>query len=287
MKGLIKTFAATLLCVCFALPVAADQQTTVLSQSLKVGNAEGVLPYIDGNLQVDFEKMANDIISQRAKELLKHFGNNGELDYTVTLNRPSVVSILLRASFDGRTLYEGLNLDLTSGKEIGINEFFVNSDRIKQLFDKNTEIVFTEKGVLKRSDKRATYEELVPYSHILPYMRIGEAGRILQIAKLTQNANGKTLRLPAGSAFAIKLDSNPSTGYSWQLKPAKNLEGNIVKIGSSFIMPAANDNRTGMPGTEILMFAAGAPGVYDLCMEYKRPWEMFVNQTVAFKLIVE
>lgn len=287
MKSLKKTFAAVLLCLSITLPVAADQKTTVLSQSMKIGSAEVVLPYIDGNLEVDFEKMANDLISQRSKELLKHFGNKGELDYTVTLNRPSVVSILLRASYDGKTLYDGLNLDLTSGKEIGIDEFFVNNDRIKSFFGKNTEVVFAEKGVFKRTNKNAAFEDFVPYSHILPDLRIGEAGRLMQIARLTKNADGKVLQIPAGSIFALKLDSNPSTGYSWSLKPMKGFEGRIAKIGSSFIMPNPQDNRVGLPGTEILMYAAGAPGAYDICMEYKRPWEMFVNQTVRFKLIVE
>lgn len=287
MKKLIKIILTTCFCLGLSLPAWADQQTTVLTQKSIMGNATLTLPYIDGNTEVDFEKMANDIIVSKGKEMLRRFGNNGELDYTVALNRPSVVSILLRASYDGRNIYEALNLDLTSGKEFTVNDFFVNDDRIIDLFGKNPDVLFGEKGIYKRTDKNSDYDDFVPYSSILPFMRIGEAGRLLQIVRLTQNVDGKEVHMKEGQMFAVKLDANPSTGYSWNMKPSAANKGKIVKVGSSFMMPAANDTRVGTPGTEIIMFAVGSVGTYDICMEYKRPWEMFVNKTIKFKLIAD
>ena len=269
------------------MPAWADQQTTVLTQKSTLGQATLALPYIDGNTEVDLEKMANAVITAKSKEMLRRFANNGELDYSVTLNRPSVVSILLRASYDGRTMYEAVNLDLTSGKEFSVDEFFVQDERVVKLFGKNPDVLFGEKGIYKRADKDSEYNDFVPYSGLLPFVRIGEAGRLLQIVRLTENVNGKELRMQAGQMFAMKLDANPSTGYSWNLKPDEANRGKIVKAGSSFMMPAADDNRVGTPGTEIIMFAVGTQGTYDICLEYKRPWEMFVNKSIKFKLIAE
>lgn len=282
---------ASLLLLCCGLwvsaPAFADQQTTVLTQKMTIGNAEVSLPYIDGNLAVDFEKMANDIIATKARNMLKRFGNNGDLSYTVTLNRPSVVSVLLRADYDGKTLYDGANIDLTSGKEFGLNDFFVNDEHIKELFDKDDIILFEERGILKRSQKDGPFDKFLPYQDILPSIRIGEAGRLMQIARLTANADGKILHMKRGSMFAMKLDANPSTGYSWILKPTENIKGKIVKVGSSFMLPAADDNRVGTPGTEISMYTVGAPGTYDVVLEYKRPWEMMVFKSVRFTVIAE
>jgi len=287
MHKLVKIILTTCFCLGLAAPVWADQQTTVLTQKATIGEASLSLPYIDGNMAVDFEKMANNIIVSKSKEMLRRLGNKGELDYSVALNRPSVVSVLLKASYDGKTIYEAVNLDLTCGKEFSVDEFFVNDDKIIGLFGKTPDVLFGEKGIYKRPDKVSDYNDFVPYSAILPFMRIGEAGRLLQIVRLTQNADGKEVHMKAGQMFALKLDSNPSTGYSWRMKPVEAQKGSIAKAGSSFVMPAATDNRVGTPGTEIIMYAVGKPGTYDICMEYKRPWEMFVSKTVKFKVVAE
>lgn len=286
----MKKLASLLLLTCsliFSAPAFADQQTTILTHKTIIGKAEVSLPYIDGNMETDYEKMANNIISAKARNMLKHFGNNGYLSYTVTLNRPSVVSVTLRASYDGRTIYDAANIDLTCGKEFTLNDFFVNDDRIKSLFAKNDQIVFADKGVLKRGQKDGPFDKFLPYEEILPSIRIGEAGRLLQIARMTEQADGKILHMKAGNLFAMKLDSNPSTGYSWIIKPTEEIKGRVVKVGSSFVMPDVNDTRTGTPGTEISMYAVSQPGKYEVIMEYKRPWESFVSKSIKFMVVAD
>lgn len=286
----MKKLASLLLLTCsliFSAPVFADQQTTILTHKTIIGKAEVALPYIDGNMESDFEQMANKLIETKARNMLKHFGNNGDLSYTVTLNRPSLVSVILRADYDGRTIYDGANVDLTTGKEFELNDFFVNDEKLKELFNKNEQIIFTDKGILKRGQKGGAFDKFLPFDEILPLVRIGAAGRLLQIARLTENADGKILRLRAGSLFAMKLDSNPSTGYSWIIKPTEEIKGRVVKVGSSFVMPDVNDTRTGTPGTEISMYAVTQPGQYDVSVEYKRPWENFVYKSVKFKVIAD
>ena len=287
MKKILGLFLTLSCCLLLHTAALADQQTTVLTQNIKIGNAEASLPYIDGNLDTELERMANDIIRQKGKDMLKRFGNNGDLSYSVTLNRPSVVGILLHASYDGREVYDAVNVDLTTGREFKVNDFFVNNDMIKAVFGKNEDILFAEKGIYMRTDKNKNYEDFVPYTDIMPSIRLGEAGRLMQVARLTKNADGKVLRLPAGGLFAMKLDSNPTTGYSWHLKNKESLKNQVVQVGSSFVMPATDDTRVGTPGTEILMFTALEPGSYDIVMEYKRPWELMVLQSVRFRLLVK
>lgn len=288
MKRLVKLLLAVAFCCCLQGTAWADQQTTILTDNITVGEATAALPYIDGNLATDLEKLANETIAAQAKDMLESFGKNGELDYTVTLNRPSMVSLVLRASYDGQTLYKAVNIDLTTGREFTLNDFFVDDERMQETFGKNPDIVFGNKGIYRRSAENSDYDELVPYDNILPSIRIGEAGRLFQIARLTKNAHGKVLHIPAGSLMALKLDANPSTGYTWILKETEAIKGRVVTVGNSFIMPNNTDeSKTGTPGTEIIMLAVGAAGTYDVTMEYKRTWEMFVNQTLHFTVVAE
>lgn len=287
---IMRKLAGLLLLCCslmLSVPAWADQQTTVLTNKTTIGQADVALPYIDGNLDVALEKMANDVINTKARNLLKVFGNKGDLSYTVTLNRPSLVSILLRADYDGKTLYDVANVDLTSGKEFVLNDFFINDEKTKGFFNKDEALLFTDDGVVRRSQKNGPFDRMLGYEELMPSARISEVGRIFQIARLTANADGKILRMKSGNMFALKLDANPSTGFSWILKPTDTNKGKLAKIGSSFVLPAMDDNRVGTPGTEISMYFVKEPGTYEVIMEYKRPWEMFVFKTVRFTLIAE
>ena len=286
MKKLV-SLLLTSCCLLWSAAAFAEQNTTVLKQNLTLGHANAELPYIDGTAEAVMEKMANEVIMNKARALAKRMGNSGEVRYKVTLNRPSLVSAVLEASCNGRVIYDSVNVDLTTGREFGINDFFVDDDTIKGLFDKKEEVVFAEKGILQRSSKNGPFDKLLPYEDILASVRVGEAGRIFQIARLTANATGKTLKLKAGSLIATKLESNPSTGYSWLLQETPAVKDRIVKIGSSFIMPPSTDTRVGTPGTEIAMYNVKAPGTYDFVLEYRRPWEKVVIQSVRVRVIAE
>ena len=66
-----------------------------------------------------------------AAKLVKEVGGQGSVTYKVMLNRPSLVSLLLEADNGGRKAYAGLNLDLTTGKEFEVTDFFVDNDNVK------------------------------------------------------------------------------------------------------------------------------------------------------------
>lgn len=280
----MKILVTTLICLCLALPVFADQQTTVLNEQTALGKASASLPYIDGSNDAALEKQVNALVHDVAAKLAKEVGGAGSVSYKVMLNRPSVVSLLLEADNGGRKAYAGLNLDLTTGKEFGVTDFFVDDDNVKAALGNYNNVLFGEAGLYVREGKNAAYSNFVPYGKVLTSMRIGEAGRLLQMAKITEKVAGKTLKLPKSGLVAIKLDSNPSTGYGWEMSCASK---NVAKVGSSFTIPGQQDERVGVPGTEILVLAVTQPGTYNVRMDYKRSWEKMSLQSFNFNIVAE
>lgn len=280
----MKILLTTLLCLCLSLPVLADQQTTVLTEQTSVGKASATLPYIDGSNSAELEKQANALVRDAAAKLVKEVGGQGGVTYKVMLNRPSLVSLLLEADNGGRKAYTGLNLDLTTGKEFEVTDFFVDNDNVKNALGNYDNVLFGEEGLFVRSKKNAAYSSFVPYRDVVTSLRIGEAGRLLQLAKITDKAAGKTLRLPASGLMALKLDSNPSTGYGWQFSCSSPA---VSKVGSSFTIPRGDEERMGAPGVEILVLAVTKPGTYNIRMDYKRSWEKMSLQSFNFTVIAE
>ena len=280
----MKILLTTLMCLCLSLPVLADQQTTVLSEQITVSKAVATLPYIDGSNDAAQEKMANALVRDTANKLVKEVGGAGSVSYKVMLNRPSLVSLLLEADNGGRKAYAGLNLDLTTGKEFSVTDFFVDNDSVKAALGNYANVLFGEDGLYVRNGKNAAYSTFVPYGKVIASMRIGEAGRLLQLAKLTQNAAGKMVALPASGLLALKLDSNPSTGYGWEMSCNSP---NVVKVGSSFTIPRSEEERLGAPGVEILVLAVTQPGTYNVRMDYKRSWEKMSLQNFSFTVVAK
>ncbi len=275
----MKIILTALLCMMMCLPVFADQQTTVLFEENSIGKKYSFIPVIDGSNETVLEKQANDIIKNKARELVKQL--DGRITYEVTMNRPSLVSILLKSEDNGKTAYKGVNIDLTTGREFTMGDFFTETEELSSILGSYEDFVFGEEGIYLRRKNQNEYADFVPYSKIITNIRIGSAGRLLQVARLTQNAADKTLIIKAGNLLAIKLDSNPSTGYRWMV----STHDGVTKVGSSFIMPR-EDDRTGVSGTEIIMFAAQKAGFYNVIMEYKRPWENYAVNKFSFGIAV-
>jgi len=96
----------------------------------------------------------------------------------------------------------------------------------------------------------------------------------------------QTILVSAGEQFSIALDSNMTTGYSWQM--AKKAVGPVVKfIGSDYRNPVSN--MAGAGGVEHWTFIAQSAGTEQLTFRYLRPWEKDVEpaRTVTFTIVVE
>ena len=283
----MKLLLTTLFCMLLAVPAWADQQTTVLAEPTSIARSVGNVPVIDGSNDAVLEKKANAILKEYLEELVARVGHKGTFNYAVQLNRPSLVSILLQANNQELVAYKGVNLDLTTGKEFQIDDFFVQNEAVEATLGSYEDVLFAEQGLYTRTDKKNGYTAFVPYGELMESIRIGEAGRLVQITKLTHNVKDKVVTVKLGDLLALKLDSNPSTGYRWQATAAAGAENSITNVGSSFIMPRAEEARVGSPGTEILMLTAQTVGTHKVLMEYKRPWERTSLESFSFTVVVK
>ncbi len=73
-----------------------------------------------------------------------------------------------------------------------------------------------------------------------------------------------------GDEFAIMLDSNPTTGYSWAV--AGQPDAGVVDVeGSDFVDP--DTELIGAPGKDLWTFKAVGKGSTSITLNYGRPWE--------------
>lgn len=97
----------------------------------------------------------------------------------------------------------------------------------------------------------------------------------------------KPVEVAAGREFAVKLVSNPTTGYGWRLSGPP--DGNVVSLVTNTYIPEKKAPRIcGSGGHEIWTFRAAGVGKAEIIMLYARPWEKDVPpiQTNIFKVIV-
>ena len=159
----MKILLTTILCLLLCLPALADQRTTVLQEQATLGKASATLPYLDGSNDVEYEKQLNALIRAAATKLSKEVGG-GTVSYAVKLNRPSLVSLLLTASNGNEVAYQGLNLDLTTGKEFTVTDFFVDKEQVQQALGDYSRVLFAEDGFYLQQEKYGAYDSFVRYN---------------------------------------------------------------------------------------------------------------------------
>lgn len=282
-----KTIFLMLFLFCFTTNVLANGQTTLLSRSVKEATCTGTIPEVDGITDDNLRKSINEVLRTRFQELSKALPGGCTITYYPLLNKASIFSVMLEATGEGKTLYQGVNIDITTGKECLSADFFRDKEGLSSALGNYEDFVFAEAGVYTRKDKYATYESFVPYAFLLQYVDIGEAGRFLSVYRLTNAAAGCVLRVKAGDLIAIKLDSNRSTGYVWQLAQTSKNEG-LLEVGTSYVMAAnAEKNSIGASGMDIIVLGCVKPGKYPIKFEYKKQWEKYAVSFLEFELVVE
>ena len=91
-------------------------------------------------------------------------------------------------------------------------------------------------------------------------------------ASLTSADNGKQITLQSGDVMTLTLESNPTTGYSWQVLAIDN--GVLVRDGDPTYKGASGSVKVvGAGGTETFRFKAVGAGETSLELGYMRPWE--------------
>jgi inhibitor of cysteine peptidase len=83
----------------------------------------------------------------------------------------------------------------------------------------------------------------------------------------------------------IALDSNPSTGYSWEA----HFDGTMLELAEESFEPGeyAKLGMVGAGGTELFRFKAIGKGNTDITFNYKRSWEAEILDTQVFTVVIE
>jgi predicted secreted protein len=86
---------------------------------------------------------------------------------------------------------------------------------------------------------------------------------------------GQAINVGRGKQFVIELESNPSTGYSWQLAASPGEQVTLVDHDYSPV----GEQKPGSGGVQKFTFEGAAVGSATLSFGYSRPWEKDVAPT--------
>ena len=91
--------------------------------------------------------------------------------------------------------------------------------------------------------------------------------------EVNEDNNGGQFELERGQILVVTLESNPSTGYKWEL--AEQYKSILLQLGEvEFKSPDTGDPPTvGAGGWEIFRFRAVSAGQMPLLLFYHRSWE--------------
>jgi inhibitor of cysteine peptidase len=88
----------------------------------------------------------------------------------------------------------------------------------------------------------------------------------------TQADTGRQITLQPGEVMTVTLNSNPTTGYGWQVLKIDNEI--LIQDGDSEYKQSENsEGVVGAGGTETFRFEAVDSGETTLELGYMRPWE--------------
>ena len=82
--------------------------------------------------------------------------------------------------------------------------------------------------------------------------------------------SGSTAEVETGAWLELPLDSNPSTGYMWEVRDVSDPA--VVRLVDDAYVGADTD-RVGAAGTQVLTFETLAPGTAEVRLWYIRSFE--------------
>jgi inhibitor of cysteine peptidase len=102
---------------------------------------------------------------------------------------------------------------------------------------------------------------------------------------LDASHNGQGIEVAAGDLLVITLESNPTTGFGWQLS---GIDEDLLALIESRYEPGENAEQgmVGAGGNEVWTFKALTTGVTTISMEYSRPWEGGEKAVQTFEVTV-
>jgi inhibitor of cysteine peptidase len=98
--------------------------------------------------------------------------------------------------------------------------------------------------------------------------------------------NGSQVQLASGQVLEVSLDSNPTTGFRWEVSEADGAV--LTQVGEVEFReaPKESEEMVGVGGTETFRFSS-ATGKTTLTLVYRRSWEEGIDPLETFSVEVE
>jgi predicted secreted protein len=99
--------------------------------------------------------------------------------------------------------------------------------------------------------------------------------------KVTEKENGKKVYIAKGDLLSIKLETQPGTGYGWEIAKYDSTRTKLVKDS------VQEGSGSGMPGGVehyVFLFKALTRGSAELKLIYVRSWEKEVEPAKTFSI---
>lgn len=102
---------------------------------------------------------------------------------------------------------------------------------------------------------------------------------------VTAKNQGKVVRAEIGNIVRIVLESNPGTGYNWELRDFD--DGVATYYSSELVARQGGNVLFGAPADTVISLQAAKPGTQDIKLVYRRPWEAPDQVAAAFAIRLE
>jgi inhibitor of cysteine peptidase len=99
----------------------------------------------------------------------------------------------------------------------------------------------------------------------------------------TESDNGKNLNLKVNDVITIKLESNITTGYKWNLSDETSTDI-MTLISSDYKTANTDESLVGGGGYETFNFKAKSKGSTAIILTYNRPWEKGEEPAKTYKI---
>ncbi len=99
----------------------------------------------------------------------------------------------------------------------------------------------------------------------------------------TQADGGKSVEVPIGEDFEVRLDENPTTGYRWAVEPGS--QDAVTLTRSDFIRSAGGG--FGVGGVRVFTFHTEKTGPVSLNFKHWREWAGDDSVVARFTIIVK
>jgi predicted secreted protein len=120
----------------------------------------------------------------------------------------------------------------------------------------------------------------LPASPAVAVVAANVSGKTFRTVYVNSTANGQIVTIPVGDRVLVRLNENPTTGYTWNATAAKGL----AIISDNYIAP--DTTLTGAPGYHDWLLSPGTVDTYTFKAVYHRPWEAATAADKTFSMVI-